>query len=256
MRAPHSLALLLILAAAHALPQQNASEGARELFYVAVAKKEALPPIRPVAVRKAASTRPSDASGVVHLGLRYNVVLVNASSGRSETVDPDREFRNGECFALDFVSNRSGYLYVLAKQSSGNWIPLLPSPEMSDESNIINPGEKVRVPSRYCFEISAPPGAETLFVLLSRDPADVSDLHDGIKGRTPPPTDAPVQIADSRLVNSAVARMSGEVLTRDLAIRKVSQPVAAGEPANSVYVVNGSAKPASKVITRIEIRHR
>ena len=242
-------------------------EGARELFYLAAQRKDVLPPIRtaaaPAKSRGASAPRANPPAGALYLGLRYNLVLVNAASGASEEIDPERVLRSGECFALDFEANRSGYLYVLAKQTSGNWQALLPSPEMADESNIIDPSKKVRVPARYCFEVHDPPGTETLFVVLSRDPSDFYELYQGIKRQwsapapsTPARPSAPVQYADAGGVNSAVARMAQRFGTRDIAIRKVDQPASPQEPPHSVYVVNSSNQPASSVVTQIEVRHR
>jgi hypothetical protein len=158
---------------------------------------------------------------------------------------------------------------VLAKQSSGQWQPLLPSPEMTDESNIIDPGRKIRVPGNYCFEIQDPPGSEHLVLVFSRDPQDFYELYQSIKNQKSTPTPAPtpppmqerpasgsVQMADASHVNSAVARMEQQFGTRDIAIRKVSQPLSSGEPAGSVYVVNSSNKPTSSVVTEIELKHR
>ena len=247
-------------------------EGARELFYLAAQRKDTLPPIRKVAATKstaAAQPQANPAAGVVHLGLRYNLILVNPTSGASEEVDPQSVLHKGDCFALDFESNRSGYLYVLAKQSSGSWQALVPSPEMADESNVIDPSKKLRVPANYCFEVRDPPGTETLFVVLSRDPRDFYELYEGIKrqnapaqpvpARTEPVPGAPaqpVQYADASLVNGAIARMAQQFGTRDIAIRKIDQPAAPQEPPHSVYVVNVSNAPASSVVTQIEVRHR
>ena len=108
-----------------------------------------------------------EGASVPHLGFRYTVALVNQTSGKAESVDPDRDFRKGECVRIELESNQSGYLYVLSKQSSGTWLPLFPSPEMPGESDVIDPGQKVRAPKDYCFEINDPPGTETLFVALS-----------------------------------------------------------------------------------------
>lgn len=250
-------------------------EGARELFYLAVAQKDTLPPIRKTAQKKPSTPTttsavvqppppdspppPKENSGAVHLGLRYNLVLVDRNSGKSEDIDPDRVLRRGECFALDFETNRSGYLYVLAKQSSGQWLPLLPSAEMPDESNIIDPGKRVRVPKTHCFEVGDPPGSENLFVVLSRDPRDFYDLYDEIKHKNSAPPANPqvnnVQYADASM-DKTVKDMAQQFGTRDIAIRKVSQPVTAKEAPNSVYVVNSSDRPSSSVATQIEVKHR
>ena len=248
---------LLSLAAVNCLWAQppHESDGARELFYKALVQKDAPPPIHraAVSVNPSPAAPPPAATGAVHLGLRYNLVLVDAVSGKSQDVTSDRNFRAGECFAVTFESNRAGFLYVLAKESSGSWQPLIPStnPDMADESNIIAPGQKVRVPSRHCFEIQNPPGSETLFVVLSREPRDSFDLYEGIKGPTPAHAPAPQQVADA-----SVERMRHDFGTRDIAIKRVSQPVGGDEPAGSVYVVNASASPSANVAAQIEVRHR
>jgi hypothetical protein len=248
-----------------------AAEGARELFYLAVARKDKLPPIPKPSVTTSAKASngaapappPADSTPApapaMHLGIRYNLLLVD-DANQGVAVDPDRVFRKGDRVALEVEANRSGYLYVLARQSSGSWQALLPSPQMSDESNVIDPGRRIRVPEAYYFEIQDPPGSEHLVLVFSRDPQDFYELYEGIKKQNaaPAPSSAPaaVQLADASLVNSAVARMRQEFGTRDIAIRKVAQPLSPGEPTGSVYVVNASDKPASSVVTEIELRHR
>jgi hypothetical protein len=278
MKIRAKISLAVALAGVYASAQEpKKPEGTRELYYFGSAAKDTLPPIRKVALDVAKSTpkqtpsrdtTSSSNTAALHLGLRYNLVLVNETTGRSQIADSDRNFQKGECVAIDFESNRSGYLYVLAKQSSGDWRPLFPSPEMSDQSNIIDPGQKVRAPNGYCFEITDPPGTETLTVVLSRDPRDFFELYQGIKGsssgsKTPaPPPSSPkqdaglLQLADARLVNDAVVRMAQQFGTRDLVIRKISQQVGGQEPSSAVYVVNASDKPTSTVVVRIEIHHR
>ncbi len=252
----------------------HSSEGARELFYLAVARKDSLPPIPktslPATNKAPTGTVPSVTpvspppapAPVVHLGIRYNLLLVD-SANQGVAVDSERVFQKGDRLAIEVEANRSGYLYVLARQSSGSWQALLPSPEMSDESNVIDPGRKLRVPAAYYFEIQDPPGSEHLVLVFSRDPQDFYELYQGIKRQNSAPAPAPaepgrggVQLADASLVNSEVARMRQEFGTRDIAIRRVSQPLSPGEPAGSVYVVNASDKPASSVVTEIEVRHR
>ncbi len=256
--------------------------GARELYYFGAGGKDKLPSLQkvsapvkgPVSVSSAAARpsvqdpAPADASAepaALHLGLRYNLALVDPVSGKSESVDTERVFKNGDCLAIEFDSNRSGYLYVLAKQSSGNWQPLFPSAEMSSEANIIDPGQKVRAPHGYCFGVSDPPGTETLFIVLSRDPRDIYELYQGIKSgqdAPAPSTSAPrrvssaTQMADARIVNNAVSQMAQHFGTRDLVIRKIAQPVDARDVPNSVYVVNASDKPAATVVTQLQIKHR
>jgi Domain of unknown function (DUF4384) len=244
--------------------QPQKIEGARDLFYFGATQKDKLPPIQkasapsaPKGPKSAPSTPAAavDALSVLHLGFRYTVKLVNQTTGKEEPVDPDRDFRKGECVRLEVESNHSGYLYVLSKQSSGGWLPLFPSSEMPDESNVADPGQKASAPQGYCFEISDPPGTETLFVALSRSPRDFFDLYDAIK--TPSSvTSNPVQMASARQVNSAVEKMASTFGTRDLVIKKVTPAMDKRETDYSVYVVNGSDRPSSTVVKKVEIRHR
>ena len=252
-----------------------ATAGARELFYLAVAQKDKLPPISrvsqpvPVKQKSAIGAPPADSNPApapaMHLGIRYNLLLVD-SRNQGTPVDPDLVFRKGDHVAIEIEANRSGYLYVLARQSSGAWQALLPSPDMSDESNVIDPGRKIRVPEAHYFEIQDPPGAEHLVLVFSRDPQDFYELYQSVKKQNGAPA-APaspsgrpvstgVLTADASRVNSAVAKMHEQFGSRDIAIRKVSQPLRTGEPAGSVYVVNASDKPSSSVFTEIELKHR
>lgn len=277
------LSLMTVLWAIASMAQQPPpAEGARELFFAGAAPKDELPPVRrsaPPAKAAPATNQPAQAGsarpaalGAMHLGLRYNLLLVSARGERGQPVEPERNFRKGDCVAIEMEANRSGYLYVLSKQSSGDWVPLFPTPELSDQSNRIDPGQTIRTPRNSCFEIDDPPGAETLFVALSRDPRDIYELSESIKnpGDRPQPLSGPNQIAGAGRINSAVGRINQEYGTRDLPFRQVAKPAAQPAPlrraaakpsdkpelANAVYVVNGSSKPAATLVTKIEILHR
>lgn len=269
MRMRTVVSVILLGAAAGAPAQQQPEpEGARELYYRAMVQKDPPPPVRRVAARSggapAQAPAAPDNTGAMHLGLRYNLVLVNADSGSAQSAAPDRMFRAGECFAIDIESNRAGFLYVLAKQSSGSWQPLLPStdPDMATESNAIVPGKKIRIPLEHCFELRNPPGVETLFVVLSREPRDTFELYENIKAPATQAPDAPrrtaatVQMADARVTDGAVAHMREQFGSRDIAIKRVSQPLGSAEPPESVYVVNSSSSPSSNLAAQIEVHHR
>jgi len=149
---------------------------------------------------------------------------------------------------------------------AGDWMPLLPSPQMKDESNVIDPGQTVRIPRSHCFEITNPPGAEELFVVLSRDPSDIYNLHRDIErpATSPAPSkpasefpNEPMELADARSVNTEIARLTNHFATRDIAIVKIGEDTAqTREPAHSVYVVNASSKPTSDIVAHILVHHR
>jgi hypothetical protein len=272
------LGLAAVLGAAACMAQEpppQPVEGARDLFFAGAAPKDALPPVRKTAAKATPAGTPAPGSaagraalGAMHLGLRYTLLLVTARGDRGQAVAPERNFRKGDCVAVELEANRSGYLYVLSKQSSGDWVPLFPTPELSDQSNRIDPGEIVRTPKRACFEIDDPPGSETLFVVLSRDPRDIYELSESMKGPgdRPQPSSGPTQIASVGRINSAVDRLGEEYGTRDLPFRQVAKPVpvqkasaapaARNETEHTVYVVNGSTKPVATLVTKVEILHR
>ena len=240
-------------------PHQPAS-GARELFYSGTAPKDTLPPPAAKAPTPAKSTKavvPAPSTGALNLGLRYTLLLVGKSGDGGQPTDPERNFHKGDCVAVNIESNRSGYLYVMVKESSGDWDPLFPSKDAPQENNRIDPGQVVRMPKHSCFEIEDPPGAETLFVVLSRNLRDIDELTESIKN-------------PGEKTNLAVDHVAQQFGTRELSYRAVvnsepvntppantaPQPAPKKAPEHAVYVVSGSDKPASTLVTRVEIRHK
>ncbi|MBS1854453.1 MAG: DUF4384 domain-containing protein [Acidobacteria bacterium] len=264
------MAVILGLAGLAGAQPAPKTEGARDLFFAGAAAKDSLPPIAKSA-KSAAGTKSAgrgakageSAAAALHLGLRYTLLLVDDRTHVGAPVDPTRNFRKGECVAMNIEANRSGYLYVLAKESGGDWEPLFPTPEAPGEDNRIDPGQVVRTPRESCFEIEDPPGTETLFVVLSRDPRDIDQLAESVKL----PREKARQTAQAAPVNGVVEQMTANFGTRDLTFREAAPPPAAvrqtgakggarAEPRHAVYVVSGSAKPAATLVTRIEINHK
>jgi hypothetical protein len=186
------------------------------------------------------------------LGLRYNLVLI--SGGKSEPADSDRIFQPGECIALEFEANGAGYIYVLEKGSSGAWSPLLPSAKMPDEPNVLKARTPVRVPGKYCFEISGPAGEERVFVAVSRNPEDLYELSQSIR-RSAGEANASAVLAQNRL-SDEVNQLESGLRNRDLKIKKIEKPQNSSEPAHSVYVVNASTTSSNRVLAEIRIQHR
>jgi hypothetical protein len=272
------LGLAVVFGAAVCGAQQTEppkTEGARDLFFVGSAPKDELPPVKKPAASAPKSAPPKAApaaakTAVQHLGLRYTLLLVKGSDTRGDAVDPARNFKKGECVAVEIESNRSGYLYVLARESRGDWTPLYPAADAVAQDNKIDPGQVIRTPKQSCFEIEDPPGTETVFVVLSREPRDIQQLSDSIKvpdKDAPKPAVAVVQTPPSEKVNAAVEQIAAEAGTRDLPFQEPARPAAEPkkapakaparkEPPHSVYVVNGTPKALPTLVTKIEIKHK
>jgi hypothetical protein len=196
-----------------------------------------------------------------HLGLRYNLLLVDRASRKSVSVDRDRLFHRDECVQLEFAPNNAGYLYVFLESSSGKWQPLFPSSAMADEGNGVRARETVRIPANYCFQIEPPSGTEHLFIVLSRKEEAIDALDKAVRGSKgnsaqPPPTASPTAsiVAENRL-DAEVQRMRAELGSRDMSVQKIEEPDRPGEPRDSVYIVNASNVSSDRLVSEILIRH-
>ncbi len=196
------------------------------------------------------------------LGMRYSV-LKKTGSALAE-VTPETVFRAGDSIRLSVMSNQRGYLYVISRGSSGIWTPLFPHPESSQKSNEIVAGRQYQVPGGdgeyFTFDTQA--GKEQLFILLAQQPVDDLDTLISSISTAPsgPPATSPampqVLKADSRLNDSVINRLRGELQARDLVFTKVEKAAAAEETA--VYVVKPSAGPSGKnrVMVDLALNHQ
>jgi Domain of unknown function (DUF4384) len=195
---------------------------------------------------------------VTHLGVRYNVMLINTQSNEERLVDPDNKFEPNDCLALRVQSNYEGYLYVINHGSSGKWDVMLPSGEMPEEGNFVGARTALRIPAQYCFNIEKGSGAEDLYLIFSRNPQDVNSLNTAIKSQAAaPPSGGPVPaggVGPAHSVGTEIARLE-QLQSRDLTVKKVAKPMSAQEPPNSVYVVNVSDTPSDRIISQIQIKH-
>jgi hypothetical protein len=273
------LTLVLLLQACAGWSQQNpAPLSPKTLYYQgwqddesAPAKSETKPkkatPAKPVTKPVAASQDGQNTgSGVVtpvaqHLGLRYNLLLVDRKSRKSVSVDRDRLFHRDECIQLEFAPNHAGYLYVFLQSSSGRWQALFPSSTMADEANGVRARETVRIPANYCFQIDPPAGTERLFVVLSQKQEQIDALDKAVRGTKSNPAPAPQSegptasiVAENRL-DAEVQRMRAELGSRDMSVQKIAEPDRPGEPEDAVYIVNASNVSSDRLVSEILIRH-
>jgi len=208
------------------------------------------------------------------MGLRYSL-LKRTSQGLVE-VSTETEFHAGDSIRLSVMGNRRGYLYVIARGSSGVWAPLFPHPESSQLSNEIVPGRLYQIPGgegEY-FTFDEQPGEEKLFILFSARPVeDLEELISTLQGKRAPavdrpsrPAPAPSMSASARYDDAWVDQLRAQVQSRDLVFTKVDKdtsaapaPVGAG-PEAAVYVVNASTAGAAagdgRVVAELTLRHR
>lgn len=204
----------------------------------------------PVNVPEQPRVAPIPIPVVEHLGLRYSLLSVDKDTNKTEPVDPDRVFHSGDCLALELEPNRAGYLYVFAKSSNGNYDPLFPSPQMQDESEVVNGRTKQRAPQNYCFELDEQTGDEHLYLIFSRNRQQVYDLHEAVLKRQ-----ATKLIADADEFNKEASSTVEQLASRGFKVTKVSAPQS-GELKYSVYVVPSVEEKKDTVFADIRIKHQ
>jgi hypothetical protein len=92
-------------------------------------------------------------------------------------VEPSREFKTGDRLAISFETNADGYLYMFNPSDGANTLDMVFPDAMIDEgANALQAHTYATFPteSNQSFAFIAPPGAEHLFIVFSREPlADV-----------------------------------------------------------------------------------
>ena len=192
------------------------------------------------------------------LALRYRVLLVDKKTNQATAVDAASTFHKDDCLALELEPNRSGYVYVLAKESNGNWHPLFPSPEIDGESEMVLGHTKQRTPQKYCFTLDEEAGDEHLYVVVSRDAEEVQDLHIALlnKNQQLPLADkGAAEMADASAINKEANDMVTQLGSRGFKVTKPGAE-APSEEKYSVYVAPASLTKKDTVFTDILIKHQ
>lgn len=231
----------------------------------------------PSPIVEAAAGRPAPVEAVP-LGLRYSV-MKRDGSGKFEEVDKDSIFHSGDRIRLEAEANTTGYLYVVAQGSSGNWQLLFPSREVAGGSNQVHRGEARQIPAggsgQFLFDEQA--GEEKLFVVLSRQPeANLDKLIYQIGTPATPTAVEPARVlmAQTTVSDDVISRIRGELASRDLVFEKVDNEKVSqntqprpqeSRPNNNngqvrietaAYVVNPSVAPDARLIVDLILKHQ
>jgi hypothetical protein len=192
---------------------------ARDLYYEDVSKSGSVVP------------------AVAHLGLRYNLVKIDPATRAEQAVDPAGNFKEGDCFVVEFTPNQNGRLYVLNLASSGEWQFLMPSAEMPSEASAVQANKTVRIPRDFCFRLDAKRGVETLMVATTGGP---EDLNSG---------------GQKQMVNQVQEWREKQMAGRDLVVEKIAESEPGRDRPYTVYAVDTAGMKSSHVVLEIKIRH-
>jgi Domain of unknown function (DUF4384) len=210
---------------------------ARDLYYEDAAQHyqgAGAPAAGAASKNNGASAAPAIAA-VPHLGLRYNLVKIDPGTRAEQAVDPDANFKAGDCFAIEFTPNQDGRLYVFNLGSSGKPQFLMPSPDMPNEASAVLANATIRIPRDFCFQLDGKRGVETLTVVTA-GPQEVIDQ------------------ANQQQTIAQVREWQG-MAGRDILIEKVAEPEPGRDRPYTVYAVDNTGKKSGHVVIELKIHH-
>jgi hypothetical protein len=195
------ISFMALVGSALLLAQESGSDGgprmtAREIFYGA---KPAAPAVAATAVKKTPAAqkpkeavetaknqkmRPSSQPGEETVPVRLAADTVSQGGGlamrwtitqlmpdgNKKEVPTTKAFKSGDRINVRVEVNDFGYLYILARGSSGKWSPLFPSPQISGGDNRVGPNQAYTIPAGFVFKFDDQPGEERIFIVFSRKP--------------------------------------------------------------------------------------
>lgn len=254
--------------------QSEPKSSARELYFSGLeeyqsskAKPNPNSSAAPQAPKSSTGKRPKPTVTLVKssqpLGIRYSLLKVRTDGGTDE-VPSNSIFRTGDRIRLKIEVNDEGFLYLVARGTSGSWDVLFPRSTTASGSNRVLPGQPCFVPPEKGFSFRGQPGTEELFLVLSRQAERAIDdlLYDLHERRNPPPPSSkpgvPVLLAQNTVVeNDLVERL--RAATRDLVIEfedESAETKPRGGKDHGVYVVNSKSDQNARVIVDIRLVHR
>jgi hypothetical protein len=88
--------------------------------------------------------------------------------GQTSSVETSHEFKSGDRVKLRYTTNVNGYVYWLAKMTSGKYSVLFPN-NQTGMNNLIKKNEEHTVPAKGSFRFDDTPGTESLLMVFAPD---------------------------------------------------------------------------------------
>jgi hypothetical protein len=197
------------------------------------------------------------------LGLRYSL-LMRGGDGNYAEVSPGTIFHSGDHIRLSLLSNQPGYLYVIEQGSSGDWKVIFPPVTSPPDALKVEQGKLQIVPTgNRAFQFDQQPGAEKLFIILSRVPLnDLMREIQHLKDTNNAPHETVTEPPDTLQAQLNIPDLFVQQLaSRDLSLvdeQNVDEaPTATRGGEKAVYVVAKAQAntQASELVTSIQLRH-
>jgi hypothetical protein len=199
------------------------------------------------------------------LGMKYSILESSDGSNEMHEVAPDTVFHSGDHIRFNVQSNSDGYLYILARGSSGTWQVLFPSEAVGGGSNRVQGFQSYTMPPGHQFTFDEQAGAEKVFLILSREPVpDLENLMYSLKNGkaapvnepSAPKASSPKQLVASLSIDDSMVGRLRETYSRDLIIEKVDANTPGDRKEEAVYVVNPKGSPDSHVVADLLLVHQ
>ncbi len=177
----------------------------------------------------------ADIKDPVKISVRTALELTR--DGEQTTVAPDYKFKSGDRVKLRYTTNADGYVYWLAKMSSGKYSVLFPTAKTGMD-NLIRKNEEHTVPVKGSFRFDDTPGTESLLMVFSADRIPELDQAvaeaNGQQGN---------MVADASKVSNVEEKNTSKRKTRDLVfededeeeVNTKTQVAPKGEPFVALY---------------------
>jgi hypothetical protein len=206
--------------------------------------------------------RVSDELAGPPLALRYSL-LKHSSGGEYVEVDPETVFRSGDSIKISIEANDGAHLYIVQQGSSKAWDVLFPNEETGQGDNRVERNRRVTIPSGGRFTFDDQAGAERLFIVLSRraEPDLEKMIYDLSGRKTAPAVSSPgavpdskakLMMAQSRIDDSVVNRLRGQMISRDLVFEKVNED----KREKAMYYGTGDRSPRARIVVDLNLRHQ
>jgi hypothetical protein len=196
----------------------------------------------------------ADKSGEIrYTGLRLKLYQADANCNFMQ-VSPFKAFRAGEALRFAVESNTAGFVYIIARGSSGQTRLLYPHPDVNNGANHIHRGTELMIPGREWFRFDHNPGVETISVILTRRKLDLLPyLIPSAPTAEPAPASGGIEAAVLELLQGG-AKARDLVLTPDDA----PAPVVAtsGVYANGYYAVNTLKTGNEYCVLQFKLNHQ
>ena len=282
-------------AAALALAQSPAPQArltAREIFYAAkppdpapaAATKPKVPitptsppPKKPRETAQVAQAKPADlpvrlatdtTTNSSGLAMRWAITQL-MPDGIKKEVPTTKSFKSGDRINVRVEVNDFGYLYILARGSSGKWSPLFPSPQISGGDNRVGPNQAYTIPAGFVFKFDETPGQENIFVVFSRKPEpDFDSLIYKVspdRKSSPPSPAEPIRpmpgimLASNSSIGDPFVDRIRTMYARDLIVEKVDGDVktsSAGPRFEHASYVASKRQDDPRVVAEVSLVHK